>query len=739
MDRRRTAIRRLAKFWKRTRMLYRVLVLIRFSLILGVAGGLVLLFNDQAQDVLHSLGESPDGRIAWFVAGAFGSALLAWWSARVMFYFRFRNPASASQVFPRVKEQLPRMLGFAAFVFIAVALFRASLSYSPWLSAGSSALVILAAVFVILAFIFFYGTAKRRDWMRLNDASRPRDLTSLRQLEPRAWIPLAATGLGGFLLMIFFAYHAVWAAPLVGTAGVALLAVMSMLPVGTLLVYAGNRLHLPVVTALLLVLTASTYMADNHFVRLSSAHNSHDVPASVDAFDQGSAADAKLERYLESWFDGLDTAQGSVPLFIVAAEGGGIRAAYWTALVLGELQDRSLAAGSDFSRHVFAISGVSGGSLGAAVFASLSANESDGRGPRRCAAGFDNAVRGRAERILERDFLAPTVAVMLFPDLFQQLLPIGFLNDRAVAIERSWEAAWDECEEGEHFGNPLTHLYEDGTWNGTPLLFLNSTVVESGQRLITSPVSIDEPQFSEALDGRRVLGPEVPLSTAVHNSARFTYVSPAGTVLRRDRPPTPGDQRREWIRLVDGGYFENSAAVTAAEILRAVERHASSLRTPRGASIKPIVLHLSNDPATTDPRDLLERRKWLNQPLAPLKALLNTRQARGFQAREDLERRAAAHFHFRLCRHPSNTDDAPSQPLPLGWALSRLAREEMHRQLGLLDFENAEGDTIATRNNSNVERVVSLLAGTSVELASDYDAWECPEAKVEFDQRTYAD
>ena len=213
MDRRRTAIGWLAKFWKRTRMLYRVLVLIRFSLILGVTGGLVLLFNDQAQDVLHSLGESPDGRIAWFVVGAFGSAVLAWWSARVMFYFRFRNPASASHVFPRVKEQLPRMLGFAAFVFIAVALFRASLSYSPWLSAGSSALVTLAAVFVILAVIFFYGTAKRRDWMRLNDASRPRNLTSLRQLEPRAWIPLAVTGLGGFFLMIFFAYHAVWAAP----------------------------------------------------------------------------------------------------------------------------------------------------------------------------------------------------------------------------------------------------------------------------------------------------------------------------------------------------------------------------------------------------------------------------------------------------------------------------------------------------------------------------------------------
>ena len=55
------------------------------------------------------------------------------------------------------------------------------------------------------------------------------------------------------------------------------------------------------------------------------------------------------------------------PLFIVATEGGGIRAAYWTATVLGTIQD----ADSSFADHVLAISGVSGGSLGAAVFDGL--------------------------------------------------------------------------------------------------------------------------------------------------------------------------------------------------------------------------------------------------------------------------------------------------------------------------------------------------------------------------------
>ena len=49
-------IRRLAWWWKQVRMLYQVLVLVRFSLLLGVVCALVMLLNDQAQDVLRLLG-----------------------------------------------------------------------------------------------------------------------------------------------------------------------------------------------------------------------------------------------------------------------------------------------------------------------------------------------------------------------------------------------------------------------------------------------------------------------------------------------------------------------------------------------------------------------------------------------------------------------------------------------------------------------------------------------------------
>jgi hypothetical protein len=303
---------------------------------------------------------------------------------------------------------------------------------------------------------------------------------------------------------------------------------------------------------------------------------------------------------------------------------------------------------------------------------------------------------------------------MLFPDLLQQFVPYPFLNDRAVAIEQAFERGWSDCEPNDRFAKPFETLWSPETAR-VPLLFLNSTVVETGQRLIAAPVRIKEPTFSEALDSREVVGPEILLSTAVHDSARFTYVSPAGTVRRRD-------DARQWLRLVDGGYFENSGAVTAAEIL-------SLVREAGGAHVHPVVIHISNDPETTDPKDMAEQRKWLNQAVAPVKALLHVRSARGFQAREDLAARVGpeSHIHFRLCRKPGQAAEtsAKKAPLPLGWALSELAREEMRSQLGIAD---GAGDPIRARNQANLNGVLTLLAGKPLTAGGPDDRWDCPEA-----------
>ena len=107
--------------------------------------------------------------------------------------------------------------------------------------------------------------------------------------------------------------------------------------------------------------------------------------------------------------------------FIVAAQGGGHFAAYHQATFMAQMQDRS---DGKFASCVFAISGVSGGSVGAGVFAAamdhLEQNPVADRDDDAQKAG-DADERGEYEKIvdatLRRDLLSPLGARFFFSDL----------------------------------------------------------------------------------------------------------------------------------------------------------------------------------------------------------------------------------------------------------------------------------------------------------------------------------
>src|SRR3982751_6448640 len=59
--------------------------------------------------------------------------------------------------------------------------------------------------------------------------------------------------------------------------------------------------------------------------------------------------------------------------------------------------------------------------------------------------------------------------------------------------------------------------------------------------------------FAERYFLRGSQGDDVRLSTAAHNSARFPFISPPGSVRNQDQKLVD--------RIVDGGYFENYGAL----------------------------------------------------------------------------------------------------------------------------------------------------------------------------------
>ena len=126
-----------------------------------------------------------------------------------------------------------------------------------------------------------------------------------------------------------------------------------------------------------------------------------------------------------------------------------------------------------------------------------------------------------------------------------------------------------------------------------------------------------------------------------------------------------------WGHLVDGGYFENSGATTAVEILRAIQQAAGS----NWQYVQPVVLMITNEPGLNDCSDDDPGEIWVNEVLSPLRALLNTRSARGSYSRGDLHRFVTGnHGHFV---HLGIHDGNDNKVIPLGWALSELATSTM--------------------------------------------------------------
>jgi hypothetical protein len=420
-----------------------------------------------------------------------------------------------------------------------------------------------------------------------------------------------------------------------------------------------------------------------------------------------------LERAWQQWLDEQPGDGDAIPLVLVAAEGGGIRAAYWTARGLDCALDADAAscgfvpreeANPGESASVFAASGVSGGSFGLAAYAASVLAAERGNWP---------------DERLGEDFLAATAAWTLFADLPNGFLKLDYRPDRAGVLEEAWEREWDDpspLEEG---------LVANSGRDGVPLLLLNGTSVEDGCRVNTSVLNVDveEAETGRALRARDCLSmaafaansgarPEeavfgathdvvdllcrdddVRLSTAALLSARFPWVSPAGRVERCETPFA--------TYVVDGGYFDTSAASPVQELWARLEPLVSSHnRDPDrgGPCVAPVLIQLDNH--YKEPRNLgSSRRPW--EAVAPILAVRAARDARENDARQAVALLFSApdvgdvaisdaggvvprYAHLFPRAHPGTS-------APLGWALSDASREDLTTQLGSPENANELG------------------------------------------------
>lgn len=334
------------------------------------------------------------------------------------------------------------------------------------------------------------------------------------------------------------------------------------------------------------------------------------------------------------------------PVVLVAAAGGGIRAAYWTAGLLTALQD----ANDAFAHHVFALSGVSGGSVGAGVFTALV--------KARC-----SGCRKQAAAILGKDFLAPILSTMLLRDVWSATFRTEW-PDRAVTLEEAFERAWSETIKTHWLSERLEHLWSGDDTYRVPNLFLNVTEAESVKRVVISNVSV---AGVESLDGalqQVVEAQAFRLSTAVVLSARFPYVSPEAKLTWEGHT----------LRLVDGGFVDNSGAATLIDILQALDGAAKEVELQ--GRLQFAVLLIENEPIETSALVVQKSTGGIGTPLAILDKI---RSAQTDQFKRDLYAMVAARGGIVL---DGFRPESGAAEFPLGWTLPEATRKEMDAQIG---------------------------------------------------------
>jgi hypothetical protein len=654
----------LQRVWGAARAAYFFFKPLRFILVPLALLLWALLAADQGQDSVRFLVEVDARcprywRIAIFLLVTAATALQVWyWSRQLL---RIERVSATAQSYPKSEKWVPRLLGTSVFLIAIGALARAAyLGWSGQVDSTVRVILGMCAILLLLlaAFLAFVAMRGRKH----GAYSR---VESHEQLAPMTLIVLRGTVVLGVLFLGLTAVSPVTAGRWLESPALLMLSALLWAGAGSFLGYVFDSRRIPLFSTFLILLVVFSRFNDNHAVR---------------TLDGGLPVQRQtVDKKFEDWYARLAAkypAEGSHPVFIVATEGGGVRAAYWTASVLTAIQDQA----PQFSDHVFAISSVSGGSLGATVFTALVADSARTGVEDDCRGTVNNrSYRLAARQMLSYDFLAPTLASMLHADFVQRFLPIGFIPDRAKALETGWETAWRRrlrtaSGPDEFFSGGLLKMYADRPDVLLPSLFLNSTSVERGNRIIASNCDVGDGQIPDAADLFAALGRDLRLSTAAHNSARFTYVSPAGSV----HAPKGGGNGKLLGHVVDGGYFENSGAATAADLIAILRKNQNA---------RPFTIHLllikfqermsdASQKCETYPMPAPGPARFMNETLSPLRALLATRGARGVLAYSEALRLPVVPHQFIL------TQASKGIILPLGWLLSGRTRNAIDLQIG---------------------------------------------------------
>lgn len=331
-------------------------------------------------------------------------------------------------------------------------------------------------------------------------------------------------------------------------------------------------------------------------------------------------------------------------VILVAASGGGIKAAAWTTRVLTGLEESNPHI---FGDSVRMISAVSGGSVGTMYF--VGEYQSNGVGLPSNTNDLEEAVT-RAEA----SSLDDIAWGLVYADGLHAFVPFFKHLDRGRALEAALTREFPNRKH--HLSSPLGDWREGVLEGWRPAVIFNATVVESGERFLLGTTDLSSARGRTSLRDRefpQFAGRDISLVTAARLSATFPYVSPAA------RPDIAGKQ----IHAVDGGYTDNYGMATLLAWMD------EALRAPGNPIRRVLIIEIRASPPATEPPNL-SWHGWSFQSYAPISAMLHVRdtgQLPRNQEALDILRRFAASCQIDI---KDSVFEYPPEDAPLSWHLS---------------------------------------------------------------------
>ncbi len=420
------------------------------------------------------------------------------------------------------------------------------------------------------------------------------------------------------------------------------------------------------------------------------------------------------------------------PMLLYAAEGGGIRAAYWTAKAVDRIATPSAGAKvDDICRSAFMSSGASGGSVGLTI-----ATQAPMGGATEAVEAISgpDALAAASDGLVLRDTLYAATGVPLPP--FRPA-PDPAWSDRGTLIEQAWEESIGALNVGgdDAYGleRPFLSTLDRWTWKSPGALVINSTSTSTSCRTLVSQLQVrSSPGVCSQGTGGPVEGAVVAANstdllsctdqlrstTAALLTARFPYVTPSGVV----------DCDGTDLQIVDGGYAENFGLGTMVDLAPALmqeirthntcvlsdsEEQVCSDQEGPETLVAPVLVYLDNgtgsdlavQPAGLDlevlvpPLTLLSAKKELysaRSQLTRAENLLATNQlwdasepqAEAATAAVDALRQSPVAIIFQAT--------TPQVAGPLGWVLSTASMQSMDSALADLERRGADELTAGT-------------------------------------------